>query len=113
MAAALWTAAMHAYSAVPDIEADKAAGLNTIATTLGPYLAVIFCALLYLASATLAADYLGFLTVPLAAVYLIIMLASLQSIRTGGLFRLYRAFPFINAMAGFLIFWQIALSKFF
>ncbi|MBP7474125.1 MAG: prenyltransferase, partial [Pyrinomonadaceae bacterium] len=32
IAAGCWTAAMHAYSAIPDIEADKAAGLKTIAT---------------------------------------------------------------------------------
>jgi lycopene elongase/hydratase (dihydrobisanhydrobacterioruberin-forming) len=113
VAAGLWTAAMHAYSAVPDIDADKNAGLNTIATVLGPYITVIFCAFLYLGSALFVVEYLGFLTFPLASVYVIIMLASLRSIRTGTLFRLYRAFPIINAVAGFLIFWQIALNKFF
>lgn len=112
IAGALWTAAMHAYSAVPDIEADKSAGLSTIGTLLGAYPTVILCCALYLSSGWLAADHLGFLAIPLTSVYVIVMLSSLQSIRTGNLFRLYRAFPFINAIAGFLIFWQIALSKF-
>ncbi|MFM9903820.1 MAG: prenyltransferase [Pyrinomonadaceae bacterium] len=111
VAASLWTAAMHAYSAIPDIEADKEAGLKTIATVCGPYLTLAICGFLYLAAAIVSADYLGFISLSLGGVYVILMLASARSVKTGRLFKLYRAFPFINVLAGFIIFWQIALDK--
>lgn len=108
IAGACWTAAMHAYSAIPDIDADREAGIKTIATLCGANLTLIICTILYLASAVIAAEYLGFLSVSLGAAYLILMLASFRSVRTGTIFKLYRAFPVINIFAGFLIFWQIA-----
>lgn len=111
LAGGLWTAAMHAYSAVPDIEADKAAGIHTIATVLGANLTIGLCAVLYVSSAVLAGEYLGFTAVALGLAYLLLMLASFYSARSGGIFRLYRSFPLINMTAGFLIFWQIALDK--
>lgn len=111
VAGGLWTAAMHAYSAIPDIEADREADLSTIATALGANLTVALCAGLYLASAFLAAEFLGFVAIPLGFAYLVLMLASFRSIKTGRIFALYRAFPMINLSAGFLIFWNIAWSK--
>ena len=113
IAAGLWTAAMHAYSAIPDIEADIAAGLKTIATVLGPFRTLIACAFLYLTSAFIASEHLGFVSFSLGAAYVILMLAAIRSLKTGTLFKLYRAFPLINIMAGFIIFWQIALDKLF
>ena len=113
IAAGLWTAAMHAYSAIPDIEADIAAGLKTIATVLGPFRTLIACAFLYLTSAFIASEHLGFVSFSLGAAYVILMAASIRSLKTGTLFKLYRAFPLINVTAGFIIFWQIALDKLF
>ena len=112
-AGGLWTAAMHAYSAVPDIEVDREAGLSTIATVLGANITVALCAVLYLSSAFLSAEFLGFIAIPLGFAYLLLMLASFWSIRQGRIFKLYRAFPLINMTAGFLIFWSIAASKLF
>jgi 4-hydroxybenzoate polyprenyltransferase len=111
IAGGLWTAAMHAYSAIPDIEADRAAGLKTIAVVLNPYGTLAFCAILYAASAILSAEYLGFVGIAIGAGYLIMMLASVRSAMMGTVFKLYRAFPLINMAAGFLIFWRIALDK--
>jgi len=111
VAGGIWTAAMHAYSAIPDIEADRAARINTIATMLGPFGTLAVCSILYAASVVLAFEYLGFITIPLGAGYLILMLASVRSVKTGTLFKLYRAFPLINMAAGFIIFWNIAASK--
>ncbi|MGB7209325.1 MAG: prenyltransferase [Pyrinomonadaceae bacterium] len=111
IAGGLWTAAMHAYSAIPDIEADRAAGLKTIAVVLNPYGTLAFCATLYAASAILSAEYLGFVGIAIGAGYLIMMLASVRSAMMGNVFKLYRAFPLINMAAGFLIFWRIALDK--
>lgn len=112
VAGGLWTAAMHAYSAVPDIDVDREANVTTIATVLGANITVALCALLYVASAILAGEFLGFVAIPLGFAYLVMMLASFRSLRTGRLFALYRAFPMINMSAGFLIFWSIAASKF-
>lgn len=111
VAAGCWTAAMHAYSAIPDIEADKAAGLKTIATVLGPYGTLAACAILYAAPAILSFEYLGIASVTLGGAYILLMLASVVSYRSGRLFKLYRAFPLINIAAGFVIFWSIALEK--
>lgn len=111
VAGGLWTAAMHAYSAIPDIDADRKAGLNTIATFFGPYGTLAICFCLYAGSAVLSLEYLGLASVTLGSAYLILMLASVRSVKTGRLFKLYRAFPLINVAAGFIIFWQIALEK--
>lgn len=111
IAAACWTAAMHAYSAIPDIDADKAAGLKTIATVLGPYGTLAACAILYAASAILSFEYLGIASVTLGGAYILLMVASVASYRNRRLFKLYRAFPLINIAAGFVIFWNVAFSK--
>lgn len=111
-AAGLWTAAMHAYSAIPDIAADRTAGVRTIATLCGPYLTLGICVVLYAAAALLSIPYLGFVSVSLGAAYVLLMLASVWSYRSGRLFKLYRAFPIINVAAGFILFWEIALNKF-
>lgn len=113
IAAGCWTAAMHAYSAIPDIDADKQAGLKTIATVCGPYVTLAICAGLYAAAAILSIEYLGFMSLALGFAYVFLMLASVRSHKTGRLFKLYRAFPLINVAAGFVIFWHIALEKFF
>lgn len=113
IAAGCWTAAMHAYSAIPDIDADKQAGLKTIATVCGAYSTLAICAVLYAAAALLSAEYLGFVSIMLGFAYVLLMLASVYSYKKGSLFRLYRAFPLINVAAGFVIFWHIALEKFF
>lgn len=111
IAAGCWTAAMHAYSAIPDIAADKAANLNTIATVSGAYLTLAICALLYLAAALISFEYLGMVSVSLGFAYVFLMLASVRSYNTGRLFKLYKAFPIINAAAGFILFWEVVLRK--
>ncbi len=112
IAAGCWTAAMHAYSAIPDIEADKEADLSTIATLCGPYVTLAICAVLYAAAAIITIPNLGFVSVSLGFSYIFLMLASVWSFKEGRLFKLYRAFPFINVAAGFILFWEIALRKF-
>jgi lycopene elongase/hydratase (dihydrobisanhydrobacterioruberin-forming) len=110
-AAGCWTAAMHAFSAIPDIEVDRRAGLATIATLCGPYGTIAVCFVLYGAAAVLSASYLGFASFTVGSAYLILMLASIYSVKTGRIFNLYRAFPLINIAAGFVLFWTIALSR--
>lgn len=111
IAGGFWTAAMHAYSAIPDIEADQKAGLQTIATKFGAYGTLAICFGLYAAAAFLSAPFLGITAVGLGAAYMILMLASVKSVQSGRIFKLYRAFPMINIAAGFVLFWHIALDK--
>lgn len=104
-----WAVAMHAYSAVPDIQADGDAGLATIATRFGARGTLLLCLALYILAAVLAFPYLGALTVLLGAVYTAIMLASLLARSDAALFRLYAAFPVLNALAGMALFFSAVL----
>jgi lycopene elongase/hydratase (dihydrobisanhydrobacterioruberin-forming) len=45
--------AMHAYSAIPDIQPDTEAGLTTTAVYLGKQGTLIYCGLLWVAAAIL------------------------------------------------------------
>jgi 4-hydroxybenzoate polyprenyltransferase len=112
VAASLWTAAMHAYSAIPDINSDTKAGLRTIATLLGRSWTHGFCIACFLVAAIIAAAN-GSLASVLGILYIGLMLWSLASTSDAGVFRIYRIFPFVNAIAGFLIFVSVALPKFF
>ena len=111
VAGGLWTAAMHAYSAVPDIDSDRRAGVRTIATVLGPRTTLILCGMLYAASAALSFRYLSYLGLFLGTIYVLLMLASIRSATSGSLFNVYKLFPVINAAAGFLIFWYAVLNN--
>jgi 4-hydroxybenzoate polyprenyltransferase len=111
-ASALWTMAMHAYSAVPDIEADREAGVPTIAVFLGGRLTLLICLILYIASAVLSYPYLGIVSVLLGCIYAAMILISwFYSDRTG-IFGVYKYFPLLNAASGFILFWFVALTKF-
>lgn len=114
-AAWCWVAAMHAYSAVPDIGADTEAGVPTIATALGMRSTLLVCAALYALAAALSYSALSWLSILLGAVYLGMMALSLRAgARQGepGVMKLYRFFPALNSLAGFLLFWRIAWAKF-
>ena len=112
-AAGLWTMAMHAYSAMPDIEADKQAGLRTIATLLGIHGTLLFCLIAYLASTAVASKYLGYPTILLAVVYTVMIALSWYSNIEDRVFSVYKYFPIVNAVVGFALFWIIAYHLFF
>lgn len=112
-AAGFWTMAMHAYSAVPDITADKDARLKTIATWLGGKGTLIFCGALYLASGILTFKYLGIFSVTAAIAYSLMIIASLINYSEAHVFKVYRYFPWLNTSIGFALFWYIAIPKFF
>ncbi|MFN6963070.1 MAG: prenyltransferase [Pyrinomonadaceae bacterium] len=109
-----WTMAMHAYSAVPDIDADHRAGVRTIATFLGSTSTVVFCLVAYLAAALLIMTEEPALGVSLGVVYTTLMLISLAvGRRRSGLFPIYRIFPLVNTLCGFAIFCYVALTRHF
>ena len=111
LAAGLWTMAMHAYSAIPDIKADKAAGIKTVATVLGSNATHIFCLVLYVGSALLAFKYIGGIGLVFGIMYILVILVSIRLAKADKVFKVYRYFPYVNALIGFSLFWYIAASK--
>lgn len=111
LAAFLWTMAMHAFSAVPDIAADTEAGVETVATFLGPTRTLIFCAVCYLLAALFAFPFLGVFAGLLGMIYLGMMGVALLAPDAAGIFRIYRYFPIVNTAAGFFLFWYAAVQN--
>jgi 4-hydroxybenzoate polyprenyltransferase len=112
-AGGLWTMAMHAFSAIPDIDADREARVSTVATFLGKNGTLLFCLIAYLGSAVLAFQYLGIWVVIPAVVYATLIGLSWTSKNNERIFRIYQRFPLVNAVIGFVLFWMIAGPKFF
>jgi lycopene elongase/hydratase (dihydrobisanhydrobacterioruberin-forming) len=110
----LWSMAMHAYSAVPDIDADQKAKVSTIATWMGVVPTLVVCALLYGTSAVLVSVVLpyGWAWV-LGGVYVGMMLLTIfWTKKQRDTFRLYTLFPWINTLSGFVLFVLIVLNRF-
>lgn len=104
----LWCMAMHTFSAIPDVSADKKAGLATTATWLGVRGALIYCGLCWLGSAVLLGISLSgtlygvIWAVVLGGAYLgMIASCLLRGASERIAFDHYRIFPVINAAAGF------------
>lgn len=113
LAGACWCMAMHAYSAVPDIEADTRARLRTIATELGARKTLILCSMLYTTSAIIAcfiidSTALRSIFLLLGAVYVILMRISL--IRKDDLMPVYKRFPLVNTLVGMTLFFALLLG---
>ena len=104
VAALLWCMAMHAYSAVPDITADRAAGLATVATFLGRFRTLLFCGTAYLLAALLALPSVGPFAALAGVAYLVMIALSLRSRGPEQLFALYRRFPVLNTALGGALF---------
>jgi 4-hydroxybenzoate polyprenyltransferase len=107
LGALAWTASMHAFSAIPDIVADRRAGLQTVATILKERGTLLYCLVLYLLSALMLSYFLPQIALLLALVYTAaIVLASRI-----GIFRVYRWFPIINMTSGAVLFIAILLER--
>ena len=111
VAAWLWAMAMHAYSAVPDISADREAGVPTVATFLGVRGTLIFCLTLYLGAALISLPVLGWLAAVLGAIYAVLMARSLRAGTETGVMTIYRVFPFVNALVGASLWWFAVWQK--
>jgi lycopene elongase/hydratase (dihydrobisanhydrobacterioruberin-forming) len=111
-AATCWTFAMHAYSAIPDISADRKANIKTVATQLGANGTLALCLILYVTASFLVFQYLHVLSLIFSAVYALMIAVSFFFNKTDDLFKAYKFFPVINAAVGFTLFWFIAYSKF-
>lgn len=111
IAAGLWTMAMHAYSAIPDIKPDQEAKISTIATYLGKNRTLVFCTICYLASALLAGSQIGTIAYVLGLIYLVMMRISFQQKTSEDLFRIYKYFPLVNMISGFLLFLALLIAR--
>lgn len=109
IASILWTMAMHAYSALPDIHADKKAEINTVATLLGFVPTLYLCFLLYSLSAIIIFPYLGIFSLLIAVVYITLITVSLINDEKS-IFKYYKTFPYINTIVGGLIFLYLILK---
>jgi 4-hydroxybenzoate polyprenyltransferase len=96
----LWTMGMHTYSAVPDIDPDRAAGIETTATLLGERRTYGYCALCW----ALAAVAFGLLDVRLGALLGVYPLFLLATVGAGiDVDRAYWWFPVVNGVVGMLL----------
>jgi len=89
--------AMHAFSAIPDVEPDRRAGIETTATLLGPSLAAVYCGLVWL----LAAGVFALLDYRLGLLFLAypVLLAAIE-IWDVDVDRAYWWYPAVNTLAG-------------
>jgi 4-hydroxybenzoate polyprenyltransferase len=96
----LWSMAMHTFSAVPDVEPDRRAGIRTTATLLGERGALAYCAVCWLLAAV-AFGVLDARAGPLLALYPVLALAVAET--DVSVSRAYWWFPAINAAVGMVL----------
>ena len=95
-----WTAAMHLYSAIPDIQSDKKAHIKTTAVTLGKDQSLIVCLILWTIVTIISSTYS--LLFILLAIYPLMIMAVMKNFIS--LESLYWKFPYINTILGFLLY---------
>jgi len=96
----LWTMAMHTYSAIPDIEPDRKAGIQTTATFLGRRKTYLYCTIVWTLSAFVAGLYnifagalIGFYAL-LSVIFYVSDLSDSEA---------YWYYPYINAFVGMIL----------
>jgi len=96
----LWTMGMHTFSAIPDIEPDREAGIRTTATALGGRWTLGYCGGCWL----LATVLMGLVHPFLAGVFLVYPLFAVGiAAASVDIARAYWWFPIINMLAGTLL----------
>lgn len=105
----IWAFGMQTYSAVPDMVADKKAGVNTLAIMLGEKLALWFCFMCYAISATIGFYYVGFIAIAFGSVYGVMVLLSIYN--NTKLFKYYTYFPLINVITGAILFFYLFFKE--
>lgn len=102
-----WAWAMHLYSAVPDIAPDKKAGLKTTAVTIGKNYSLTLCGILWATTALLIGLNASPTLFMLALIYP--ALAAIILVKQLDVEKMYWYYPYINAAAGFILFWVVLL----
>ena len=112
LAAAFWCMAMHAYSAVPDIGADRKAKIDTIATKLGKTGTLLFCLACYGLAAGLTISVLGQFSIAAGLLYGFMMIITVRARNANSVMQLYSLFPYINMGVGMALFlWVLFVLK--
>ncbi|MFP8888291.1 prenyltransferase [Natrialbaceae archaeon A-CW2] len=93
----LWAMGMHTFSAIPDIDPDRRAGIRTTATVLGERRTYAYCGVVWLAAAV-AFGTLEYRLGLVMAVYPLLIVALATS--SVGVARAYWWFPAINTAVG-------------
>ncbi|WP_435319211.1 prenyltransferase [Haloarchaeobius sp. TZWSO28] len=96
----LWTMGMHTFSAIPDIEPDRAAGIRTTATFLGESRTYAYCGLTWLAAAGAFALVDWRLGLLLGVYPVFVAGIALSDVAVD---RAYWWFPFVNTFVGMLL----------
>lgn len=93
----LWAMAMHAFSAIPDVEPDRRAGIETTATALGVRRTYGYCATCWSLAAVAFGLLDGRLGALLAVYPLLVVAVALSSVSVE---RAYWWYPAINTVVG-------------
>lgn len=112
LAAWFWTASMHIFSAVPDIEADLKANLKTTAIFFGFNKSLVVTSLLWLG--TTICLFVGNFHSPysiIASLLYVIMPLLLINSSHQRITKVYWYYPIINAVYGLVLFWILAFPK--
>ncbi|MFC6835149.1 prenyltransferase [Halomarina ordinaria] len=96
----LWTMGMHTFSAIPDIDPDRAAGIRTTATFLGARRTYAYCAACWLAAALVFATVHPFFGVVLLAYPVLVFGIVRSGVAVEGAYWWY---PAINTLVGTVI----------
>jgi 4-hydroxybenzoate polyprenyltransferase len=96
----LWTMGMHTFSAIPDIEPDRAAGIETTATYLGEFNTYLYCALMWLLAAVAFVYVHPFFTVVLMLYPLLVFGITYARVDVD---EAYWWYPIINTAAGMVL----------
>lgn len=101
----IWACAMQTYSAVPDIEADSKAGIQTLATYLGAKKALYFCLIANFVFSLMSYFMVGYLALIFGVVYIGIVLFSITNAKK--VFKYYTYFPLVNVVAGATLYFYL------
>ncbi|WP_342678816.1 prenyltransferase [Methanofollis sp. UBA420] len=104
-------AAMHLFSAVPDIAADRAAGVRTTAVVLGERRSLLLCLLFWSVFAALVIVLAGFHPLSFAVLLFPAVPLALLTVRTLKTASVYWYLPYLNTGLGGLAFAAVTLSK--
>ncbi|WP_435077757.1 prenyltransferase [Halococcus sp. AFM35] len=96
----LWTMGMHTFSAIPDIEPDREAGVRTTATALGERRTYGYCALCWLAAAVAFAFVHVFFALLLLAYPVLVFAIARSSVDVE---RAYWWYPAVNTLVGMVM----------
>jgi 4-hydroxybenzoate polyprenyltransferase len=110
LAFAAWCVASHAFTSIQDIEPDRAGGIHTVATCLGPRYSAWF-ALGFYGLAVLGAAWYGPLWAALVALYPLLVVAFQRQPDQERAHRLYRWFILFNSLLGLSVTVALVLNR--